>query len=484
MARRGTRGGRNKVKTVDLAAGPVMLGMNGFDGASRSPRRGTIYWPTLDTRKELTPYSRRELMKKARWGDANVGLVRRCFGGLTMLIGHLTPQAATADPEWNKAAEAAFMRRAKQPLAFDRCGKMDFFEWQKMITRSRLRDGDCLTVLTETQGGGAAQVMLYEAHQVDDGEGEKVDSVVDGVRIDSLGKPLGYRLIDAATRKFMSEIPAESVVFHADIERAGRTRGVTSAAHAISNVIDIIEILADTKHAIKIAAQWGVLLENSGSNNTPQVAAELAAFLGGGTPGEVSENAELLVETIMQGGRMQSTPAGSKVTTLQDTRPHPNQITLLQWLVRDIAWGCGVAPEILWEVSGLNGTGTRYVMAETRRWVEDQHRILERACQRLWTYFIAKEISNGNLPAPQDERWWQARWIPQSDMTIDEGRVGKLELEQLAAGAITYAEVFARRGQDWEDQFAQMAREREMRKMLGLEAKPVVEEPDEEEEEE
>jgi len=435
----------------------------GWDGASRSPKRGFVVWPTLDTRKELPPRARKEIIRRARWGEANMGLVRRSISGAATLVGYLTPQAASGDDEWDRLAEDAFSRRADQPLAFDRAGKLDFKAWQLALTRSRFRDGDNLSVLAETEGG-AGQVLLYEAHQVDAGP---VDAdragLRDGVISDRLGRPRAYRVVDLDDPESYRDIPAESCIFHCDFERPGRVRGVSNVAHAISNVVDIVEILADTKHGIKIAAQWGVALETAaGASGGENVGEQLAAFLGGGEnkASTGDEDDTLNLDTILQGGRMQATPSGSSIKTIHDARPHPNQIALLDWLVRDIAWGMGLAPEVLWELSGLNGTATRYLMAETRRWVEGQQRILERSCQRLWTYFISREIKAGRLPAPSVDRWWRCKWVPQSDLTIDEGRVGKLELDQLAAGTITLQEVYARRGKDWEAETRQWAKER------------------------
>lgn len=497
MTRRGTRGGR-KHKAAPAAAAAVApphaptiklntpVNSTGWDGAVQSPRRGFVVWPTLDTRKELPPRARKEIIRRARWGESNIGLVRRSISGVASLVGYLSPQANSGDPEWDREAEEAFARRAEQPLAFDRAGKFDFKAWQIALTRCRLRDGDALTVLTEAESTGGGQVIFYEAHQVDSGEAlaDPPLGLRDGVYTDSMGRPIGFRLVDPEKPARWTSVPAESSIFHADFERPGRVRGVSAVAHAISNVLDIVEILADTKHAIKIAAQFGVAMETAaGASGGNDIGEELAAFLGGGSNKATDPDNDdgLNLDTILQGGRMQATPAGSKLTTLQDTRPHPNQIALLDWLVRDIAWGIGLAPEVLWQISGMNGTATRYLMAETRRWVEGQQRILERSCQRLWTYIISREIKAGRLRPPTTDRWWKCKWIPQSDLTIDEGRVGLLELKQLAEGAITYSEVFAKRGKDWEAEFVQMQKERQRREELGLTATAPAPPPAEEE---
>jgi capsid protein len=473
MGKRGKRGGKGRNLTAaggnpaGLPVVDVPQASGGWDGANISERRGFVWWPSLDTKKEMPRRTRREIIRRARWGDANVGFIRRCTTGVANLVGYLTPQSATEDTEWNKEAEAAFWRRAELPQAWDECGKLDFEAWQLALTQCRLRDGDNLTVLSENSDG-RARTIFYESHQIDDGEqsdDEKPKNLVDGVHTDGMGRHIAYRLVDPADPTKWKRVEAQDAIFHAIWERPGRTRGVSAVAHAISNTLDIVEILADTKHAVKVAAQWGVALETMG-NTSPGVSDELAAFLGVSGKQNSDGSQALALENILQGGRIQTLPGGSSLKTLQDTRPHPNQMTLLEFLIRDMAWGVGLASEVLWDISGLNGTATRYVMAETRRWVAMQQRVLRAACQRAWTWTLAKEIKAGRLREPKVERWWECRWIPQADMTIDAGRDGRLEIEMLEAGLTTLSESYGKRGMDWEEQVRQGEREKRRRREI------------------
>lgn len=428
-------------------------------------------WPTLDTSKELTARDRLEVLRRVRAGEANIGFVKRCIGGVSDLIGHIKPQAATKDHEWNRRAEEAFWRRAKHPLAFDQAGKLDFLGWQGAVKRSKLRDGDALTVFSEGSEGGG-RIVFYEAHQVGDGKEDatkRPENLRDGVFLDKWGGRIGFRVVSMADPTMFTTVPRERAIYHAKCERVGRPREVSGIAHAVSNFLDMVEIIADTKHAVKVAALWGVAMETAaGSAGGSQVSDELRAYLdlaAGSNDGGVGE--VLTLERIMQGGRVQGLPSGAKLTTLQDVRPHPNQLALLAWLVRDMAWGVGLAPEVLWDVSALNGTATRYVMAETRRFVENQLQDLERDCNRVWTYFLAKEIQAGRLDLPEGlDRWWETRWIPQADLTIDRGREGNLEKDLVEAKLRTRSEYWGRQGLDWEEEERQiLVEERRLEEM-------------------
>ena len=136
-----------------------------FDAANRSTTRGWIYFPTLDTAKELDSYSHWELVKKARWFYANSGFARRAVNGLANMIGYLTPRALTLDPEWNTAAMKNFEARAGSAQVCDLMGKHNFYGYQLALNRCDLKDGDILTALSKTASGGAA-FLGYEAHQI------------------------------------------------------------------------------------------------------------------------------------------------------------------------------------------------------------------------------------------------------------------------------------------------------------------------------
>lgn len=451
--------------------GPEVVNLSGLDAARKSARRGLVQWRTLDTSREILPHERIEVMRKCRAAEANIGVVKRAIGGLSSLVGTLRPQSKSGDPDFRMRAEEAFRRRASQPSAFDMAGKLDFEGWQDMVKRSVRRDGDALTVLAEGREGGG-KIVFYEAHQIGDGRFRErlPENLKDGVFVDRWGGRAGFQLLDGDGEP-VRRVSRERSIYHCEVQRVGRPREISGMAHALSNVFDQMEILGFTKHAIKAASIWGAVLETRLESDGGAKVQNAVKAMWGGTEEDnaPSGNGKVItMEDITSGGRFHGLDPGQSIKTIQDSRPHPNILAMMAWLIRDIAWGVGVAPEVLWDASGLNGTSMRYVMAETRRWVENQQRILRRDCQRIWTYFLAKEMQAGRLerPADPDDRWWECEWIPQADLTIDEGRSGQLELAQRAAGLMSEQKFYGKRGSDWEEEFRQrqveMKRKREI----------------------
>ena len=439
-------------ETPASGAAVRVLALSNYDAANPSPVRGYVQWGTLDSSREMDRGTRLKLIRLSRWLYANVGLAKRCVDGLADLVGYLTPQAATADRAWNEAAERLFRDQTNAQI-FDRAGKLSFRAWQRALTQLRVKDGDSLTVLTRTSSG-IGRVAIYESHQVDDGQGAKAETR-DGVYVDAAGRNAAYRVVDAADPTVWRKIDAGDAIFYAAFDRPSQVRGVPGLAHAANNLIDRTEINRDWKHAIKTAAQLGLVLTKDNAA-AARPARGLAASL---VKTDDLAGTNLLTESVYQGGQVPHLEPGEKIDVVQDTRPHPNALDLQEQLVRDIAWGCGVAPEVLWDAAGLTGPGTRFVMALTRRWVSGEQERLRDACQRVWIHWVAHAVARGDLGWPKDDRWWACDWIPQADPTIDIGREGALALNQLALGATTLADIYAGAGADWETKLAQRHRE-------------------------
>ena len=500
-SRRGTRAGK-KVQARKAASKRPVDGLpktksdlvkmiSSWDAARHSERRGRVVMPSLNPKRRVSPTERLEISRKVEAAEQNVGFVKRAIEGPARLVGNLHPQSQAGNADFEAEIEEKVGNRFKNHLAFDAAGNFDFNDWQTWVRESKIRTGDCLTVLASGPDG-AARVMCYEGNQIGDGQGrrDQPENLYDGIFLDRFGGRSGFQLLDDEG-KAAKVVSRDRSIYHSIGGRAGRVRSVSGLAHAVANFLDMVEIIADTKHAVKVAALWGAWIEQAANTeNNEDPGEDLRGFLE--AAGETAEIAEveglasgetlpdgniLSVEDVVQGGRFQEFAPGQSLQTMNDTRPHPNVLGLLSWLIRDMAWGLphgGLSPEVLWDASKMNGPGMRFVMAETRRFVADEQERMRRDCQKIWMYFAAKESKRGNLviPAELQATWWKTSWIPQADLTIDRGRDGKLDLALLDQGLMTREEWWARQGKDWKTEEAKVAKEKayinEQRAAAGL----------------
>ena len=452
------------VSASGIPSGPRPFFLSsGFEAANDSPNRGYLYFPTDDTRRQWTELSHAEIRRRVHWLVGNFGFANRMIDGLTKFVGTLTPQPITSDEAWNKEAFDSFRARAGSPELFDMAGRFDFWGAQRQANRSRFRDGDHLTVLTETQAGGA-RFGFYEGHQITGRAALSKTRKPDwrdhmGVRLDRWGKHLSYQIRDGVDPSQFSEISARNAIYLGTFKSHGQTRGQSILTGAVCNMIDIVESRGFTKVGIKERARVGTVIERD--------LGQVVNFPGGGMTGPLIQtqeadgkggNVAINWEAVYAGASVPRLAPGEHVRVVADGRPHPNQQDFEKALMRDCSWTADFPYEVLCDISGLTGPGVRSVLAEVQRWLLNEHHLLAQWCQRVFVYFIAREIKEGRLRAPSDEMWYlpgKTLWIGQPDMTIDLGRDGALSITQLGAGMTTFLDEWGERGAFWQDKIDQ-----------------------------
>ena len=60
----------------------LLLGGGGFQAAGQDPARGYIYWPSTDTRRQITAWTRHEVARKIQFLYNHFGFIRRLESGL------------------------------------------------------------------------------------------------------------------------------------------------------------------------------------------------------------------------------------------------------------------------------------------------------------------------------------------------------------------------------------------------------------------
>jgi len=116
--------------------------------------------PPTDGRKELTPSTRRELVRRSRYLAKNSGFTREMVADMAIYStgDGIRPQAQSDDPDWNEAAEAYFKRWTNRPEITNR---FSFEECQSLICRGVDVDGEYF-VLKVRDRFGRARIQLVD----------------------------------------------------------------------------------------------------------------------------------------------------------------------------------------------------------------------------------------------------------------------------------------------------------------------------------
>ncbi len=419
-----------------------------------------------DTRRQLTASSLQVLRLKSRTLIANYGPAN-ALDYLSWMVGPLKPQSISGDASWSELAEEAFQRIAMSPRIFDASGRINFAQAQVRICLFHpWSDGDAFSILTETESG-SARVAMREGHQV--AQPPEADAVWNnGVKVTGDNFPLAYWFPAQDGSGKGRALPSSAVHHHARFTTLGATRGTPILAHAINHFHDIIETNGFVKQAIKQAALMGLTrLSDSTGNGTPSLhglgaplSTDVFSPPGSASPGGAAPPAErYTVENILGGGMAASVP----LDVLHDDRPHPNQQAFKESLLREVAIGLGVPPEVLYFMDSPGGADIRFKIEVLARFILNCHRdhILP-FCQRFWVYAISKEMKAGRLPYPSKGDFWRVRWTPQRDVSVDLGKMGRLLIEMRKSLLTTHARVYEGLGLDYEEELRQAAKEERM----------------------
>jgi capsid protein len=439
------------------ASQPIAL-FSGYDGANWSEARGDVWWPTLDARLELDSFSREELLRRIHWLKANFGFIRGLIRNSADLIGWQTPQSQSGDPEWQDESEEYFRDCTGEAAAFDVAGKFDFDDAQPMLMRESLTNGDMLTVLTKWPDG-SPRVAFYGTSQLENPP-DCGPSWRGGIQFTSSGRHMAYGIRDSLTGK-VAVIPAGSCIYFGEFDSPGEDRPVPPLAHGVNHAHDITEVFAFTKQGIKSASLLGAVREQK-ENAKPRAKQGLT-----GTSRVVKDanGNRFKVADVWSGAQIPELDPGETIKLLHDERPSQNVMDFIRTLIRDIAIGWGLPPEVVWEMLRMTGPGVRFVMDVADRWIKCRQKRHKSWGKRVWRYVIACGIQNGDLRMPKKdpktgrEKWWAVSFTSQRNLTIDRGQVSRAKLDELSAGVSTLSDWEEMDGRDWKDRGKQRIRE-------------------------
>src|SRR5581483_1033815 len=133
---------------------------------------------------------------------------------------------------------------------------------------------------------------------------------------------------------------------------------------------------------------------------------------------------------------------GEDVTMFEHERPSPNVVAMVRDTIRDICTGFGISFELGWDMSGLTGPGVRAVSAADARAFEVWQELLrEQKLDPVAGLVLGNGIANREIPFhPHWDRW---QWFFPAKSTIDAGRESLENIEEIAAGLNTAANVAA-----------------------------------------
>ena len=407
---------------------------------------------------------RRILRNRARYETANNSYAR----GIVLTLAHDVVgtgprlQMLTGNSEANRRIEQAFMLWARS---------VHLAEKLRTMRMARATDGESFAILTNNPRLNTEvqlDLRLVEADQVTTPDLDRLSTIaVDGIVFDSAGNPVEYHVLRThpgdgfySARSDYDRIPADAVLHWFRADRPGQTRGIPDILPALPLFAQLRRFTLAVLAAAETAADFAGILYTDAPANGEADAAE---------PFEPIELEKRALVTM---------PGGWKMAQMQAEQPSTTYGEFKHELLNEIA-RCLNMP---FNVAAGNSSGYNYASGRLDHQtyykairVEQSH--LERTVlDRILAAWLDEAallpglLPNGLGPFAQ----WPHQWFWDGHEHVDPAKEANAQATRLASHTTTLADEYAKRGQDWETQLRQRAKEIALMSELGLATESVT----------
>ncbi len=401
---------------------------------------------------------RRILRNRSRYEVANNSYAR----GIVLTLAHDVVgtgprlQMLTADAEANRRIEREFTRWSKA---------IGLAERLRTMRMARAADGEAFVVLTSNPRLPTdiqLDLRLVEADQVSTPDLDaRSGNAVDGIVFDGAGNPIEYHVLrrhpgesGLSLGREYDRLSAASVIHWFRCDRPGQARGIPDIMPALPLFAQLRRFTLAVLAAAETAADFAGILYTDAPANGEADAAE---------PFEPIELEKRALVTM---------PGGWKMSQMQAEQPATTYAEFKHEILNEIA-RCLNMP---FNVAAGNSSGYNYASGrldhqtyfKAIRVEQSQLEcvVLDRI---LATWFDEAVLIPELLPAgigPIAE--WPHQWFWDGHEHVDPAKEATAQATRLANHTTTLADEYARRGQDWEAQLRQRAKELALMSELGL----------------
>lgn len=382
-----------------------------------------------DSKRDLSGFTREELLKLGRYVYANSGFAGGAVDDMKLYsIGEhgLTPYPLTSNKPWNLSARLYF---EDWWLRSDISYRHNFLEQQEFVCTAIDYDGE-IFALPVRDDEDEPRVQLVRAHRVGQGVGEHTPFWVDGVHLDEYNRALEYRVLTGwdwpATQ--WKDVPAHQVLHIGDGDFPDEVRYPTRFKRAINHLRDLEDITGFAKVSVKLEQAIAAVIKCGFDDTDPHETDDSLDEDGKPT----ATNPTLALDQII-GGHIPRLRAGEEIQFLDRKNPNGNFVPLMEFFMRDVATSLGLPFEFVWDPKSLTGSNNRMIIAKVRRRCHRRATTLvDKFCSPVWNYVIGDAMNRGKLPLNPEYR--KVRWQGGQDITVDAGRDAQQVREDIKFG--------------------------------------------------
>lgn len=425
-------------------------------------RTQIMYLLPEDPREYLDPLSREEVNRRVEWLLEKFGLVRELFLGTarhTVGTG-LTLQLNSDDLEWNELAEADFLLYSLTKSRFDLAGRRDFYAAQKTAVEQYGIRGEFFSRATKNpRWNNEPCEQLFDTTEIKSPENQDAEdkSIYDGVGLGEFLEPKAYyaptkdqprRSFDAAT------------VWHwykpIGINQIRSASTLSSVVNRLVDWFDLEKLVIKTAKSHSALAVAVRKLAKAGGRGVYNRINRTSAQ---GASKEEKQDTAALEKAF--GGSIAYLGQDGDVQLINPQTPNEKLAPFISSLIApDVALAHGLPIEFFWSGDKTSGQDRRAILARADlRFKELADEQIYGWCTPVaYRYLSHRMTTKGPDGQPllrpcKDTNWHlKMSWQQPARITVDNGRDGALELNQLANGAENLRSIWDRRGGSYREQ--------------------------------
>lgn len=458
-----TAGYHRAANLVRSAVASVWIS-NKYDAAQTDAWRSNIGGPLRGARSDISPATRAAIVKKSRDFECNSHLLNRLCDLFEQYTvgGGIQFQPASSSEKWNAAAKAFWESWSQLP---DATSKQHLGTIQSLTARNWFIDGDVFIHLTKGKTW-VPRIQLFESHLVGTPSGAGGDeNIFDGIKTDpETGRPVSYMVGRETSRYSVTDHTpiSEGEIIHVwEPSRPQQMRGLPFAYPVLNLLHDLKDL-----HALEIAKARQVAriaikrTTESGKLDPDDLQRE-------GVTVDADESGRLDYYRESIGGEEIVMKHGDEMDSMRSDVPSATTIAGWSYMEARVCAGIGI-PYCIAYPESMQGTVYRGALDMAHAWFQCRHQVIAEAYRKVYEHVMG--AARFNVPelrdAPAD--WKKVRIHPPKAVNVDVGRNSNAMLAELAAGALTYSEIYGAKGQDWREGLAQRKTEQDFVESLGL----------------
>lgn len=351
--------------------------------------------------------------------------------------------------------------------------RLSWIDVKQLIIETVAKDGEAL--VREIRGRDADNeygyaIQLIEMDHLDENYDHTLPNgnrIRMGIEFNKWNRPLAYHLLSShpndtmaasvgSGRKHYERVPADQIIHLFTPERISQSRGMPWAHSAMRRLkmlggYEENELVAASVSASKMGffkpGEDGATYEGSGQDEQ----------------GPVTEAEPGIFETL---------PPGMDFVAWDPQHPSTAFNLFVKAMLRGASSGLGVSYNTLAnDLEGVNFSSIRQGALEEREmWKMMQTWMIEHLCDRVFESWLIMALTTQKIPLPlaKFEKFNKPVWRPRGWQWIDPLKEVNSQRAAMDAGIRSGQDVANEQGQDIEDVYAQLAREKRLREKYGI----------------